>query len=106
MKEWFDLFAYVSGIPLLYFKVGPPVYISLLLVCVSHSPGKTLHPCQSVSLASSVGSGGSSLGLFSWAMGPRAPIPSLVCRDGLPARSGLGGRPVACPSIYVPCVLT
>ena len=37
-------------------------------------------------------------------MGLRAPVPSMVGRDGLPARSWLGGRPVTCPSVLPPHV--
>ena len=96
---------YVSGIPLLYFKVGSPIYIVLLLAYVACLPWLTFCPCQSTGPAPSVGSGGGPLGQFSWAMGLRAPVPSSVGRDGLSARSGLGGCRVVCPSIRPPHVL-
>ena len=47
--------AYVSGILLLYFKVGPSIYISLFLACASRLSERAPHLRQLVGPAPSVG---------------------------------------------------
>ena len=66
----------VSGVPLLYFKVGSSIYISLFLAGSSCLLERALRSCQSASPAPPVGNGGSPSDQFSWATGLRAPIPS------------------------------
>lgn len=112
--------AYVCGIPLLYFKVGPTIYMFLLLAYFKVGPPIymfLLLACaarllEETSLSLSVG-GPRFVGRelpqffswFSWATGLRAPVPSSVGRDGFPTRSGLSGRPVVCPSVRLSHVL-
>ena len=68
--------SYVSRVPLLYFKVGPPTYISLFLACSSFPLERALRSCQLAGPAPPVGSGGIPPDQFSWATGLRAPIPT------------------------------
>ena len=96
----------VSGVPLLYFKVGSSIYISLFLAGSSCLLERALRSCQSAGPAPPVGSGGSPSGQFSWAManGSSCSRPIPVGRDGLLLGRDFDGCPVSCPSVPSPHV--